>query len=365
MRLKPIVGKLDWYIIKKFLGTYFFSIAIIISIAVVFDIQEKIEDFIQNQAPLNEIIFAYYMNFIPYFANLFSSLFVFVAVIFFTSKMALNSEIIAIQASGISFNRFLRPYFIAAGVIALFSLVLIMYIIPEANKVRLDFENKYVQGQFVNRDRDIHRQVRPGLFVYLESYNSRADIGYRFAMESIDNGILTSKMIADYIKWDTSVNKWSAHNYYIRKYDGPRETIEKGLKIDTLIYLIPDDFRRRVVEVERMNIKELEDFISQQKLQGAENIEFYLIQKYQRWAYPFSTFILTIMGVSIANRKRRGGIGVNIGIGLLLSFTYILFMQVSTTFSINSDVPPMLSVWIPNIIYAILCVFMYRRAARY
>lgn len=365
MRLKPIIGRLDRYIITKFLGTYFFSIAIIISIAVVFDIQEKIEDFIENQAPMSEIVFEYYMNFIPYFANLFSSLFVFVAVIFFTSKMAFNSEIIAIQASGISFNRFLRPYFVAATVIALFSLLLIMYIIPEANKVRLDFENKYVRGVFVNRDRDIHRQVRPGLFVYLESYNSRADIGYRFAMEHVENGKLKSKMLADYIKWDADIEKWAAHNYYIRRYDGANESLEKGARIDTLIHLLPDDFRRRVIEVERMNINELNEFIDQQKLQGAENIEFYLIQKYQRWAYPFSTFILTIMGVSIANRKRRGGIGVNIGIGLLLSFTYILFMQVSTTFSINSDVPPMVSVWIPNILYAVLCLFIYRRAARY
>jgi len=363
--MKPFLGKLDYYIIKKFLGTYFFSIAIIISIAVVFDIQEKIEDFIENAAPLNEIVFNYYMNFIPYFANLFSALFVFVAVIFFTSKLAFNSEIIAIQASGISFNRFLRPYMVSAAIIAALSLVLIMYVIPESNKVRLDFENKYVKGTFINRERNIHRQVRPGIFVYLESYNSRADIGYRFSMESFENGRLKSKLLSDYIKWDSASQKWRIYNYYIREYDGVKETLEKGKRIDTLIYLYPEDFRRRLSEMERMNITELNEFIDMLKLQGAENVEVYLIQKYQRWAYPFSTFILTIMGVCIANRKRRGGIGANIGIGLLLSFTYILFMQVSTTFSINSDVSPLVSVWIPNVIYSAIAFFLYKGASRY
>lgn len=363
--MKPILGKLDFYIIKKFLGTYFFSIAIIISIAVVFDIQEKMEDFLEEEAPLKEIVFDYYMNFIPYYANLFSALFVFVAVIFFTSKLAFNTEIIAIQASGISFNRFLRPYFVSASVIGVMSWVLIMFVIPEANKVRLDFENKYIRGTFVNRDRDIHRQVRPGIFVYMESYNSRADIGYRFAMESFEDGKLKSKMLADYVKWDTAIEKWKVHNYYIRHYDGPYESITRGRKCDTLFYLYPEDFRRRTSEMERMNINELNKFIDQLTLQGAENVELYEIHKYQRWAYPFSTFILTIMGVCIANRKRRGGIGVNIGIGLLLSFAYILFMQVSTTFSINAGVNPIIAVWIPNIMFAILGVFLYKHASRY
>jgi lipopolysaccharide export system permease protein len=362
--MKPILGKLDFYIIKRFLGTYFFSIAIIISIAVVFDIQEKIEDFIENKAPLYEIVVHYYLNFIPYFANLFSSLFVFVAVIFFTSKMAFDTEIIAIQASGISFNRFLRPYFAAAALIALLSLVLIMYIIPESNKVRLDFEDKYVRGMFINRERDIHRQVRPGIFIYMESYNSRSDIGYRFSMESFDNGELRSKLVSEYVKWDAEKETWSVHNYYIRNYDGLHESFVKGSQVDTSFFLLPKDFRRRTIEMEKMNIMELNEFIDEQQLQGAENVEVYLIQKYQRWAYPFSTFILTVMGVCIANRKRRGGIGVNIAIGLLLSFTYILFMQVSTTFSTNSDVPAVVSVWIPNIFYSILCLFLYKNAGR-
>lgn len=357
------IKKLDWYIIRKFLGTYFFSIAIIMSIAIIFDIQEKLDDFKENNAPLYEIVFHYYLNFIPYFANLFSALFVFVSVIFFTSKMAFSSEIIAILASGVSFNRFLRPYFIAAGILAILSWFLIMYIIPDSNTERLDFEEKYVRRKFRNYERHIHRQVRPGTYIYMESYNVDQEIGYRFSMEQFEEGRLVSKLLSDYVKWDSTKNKWTAYNINIRTISGDKETIFRDAKVDTVFYLLPSDFMRRDNYVEKMNIDELNDFIDVQMLQGADNIDLFLIEKYKRWAFPVSTFILTIMGVSIAQRKRRGGIGINIGIGLLLSFTYILFMQISTTFSVNSNVDPLISVWIPNVVYALITLYLYRRAS--
>lgn len=356
--------KIDWYIIKKFLGAYFFSIVLIMSIAIIFDIQEKLDDFKETNAPLDAIVFDYYLNFIPYFANLFSALFVFVSVIFITSKLAINTEVIAILASGVSFNRFLRPYLVASALLAMLSWVLIMYVIPESNKVRIDFEDKYVRNKYRNYDRNIHKQVRPGMFIYLESYNVDQEIGYRFSMEKIEDGKLTSKLMADYVKWDSTINKWTAYNYYIRTINGNKESIVKGPKVDTVFYLDPSNFKMRTMYVEKMNIDELNDFIEEQTLQGADNIDVFLIQKYQRWAYPFSTFILTIIGVSVAQRKRRGGIGANIGIGLFLSFTYILFMQISTTFSVNSDVDPLISVWIPNILYSIIAFILYRRASR-
>jgi lipopolysaccharide export system permease protein len=358
-----MIKKIDWYIIKRFLGTYFFSIAIIMSIAIIFDIQEKIDDFKNNNAPLDAIIFDYYVNFVPYFANLFSALFVFIAVIFVTSKMAFDTEIIAILASGVSFNRFLRPYFIASAFLALLALLLIMYVIPESNKVRLDFEDQYVRYKFRNYDRDIHKQVRPGTFVYLESYNVDQEIGYRFSMEKIEDGRLVSKLLSDYIKWDTAVNKWTVYNYYIRDIDGDKEHISRGHKIDTVIHLTPADFKMRTNYVEKMNIVELNEFIETKRLQGADNIDLFLIEKYKRWAFPFSTFILTLIGVCVAQRKRRGGIGANIFIGLILSFSYILFMQISITFSINSNVDPLLSVWIPNILYSVIALILYIRAS--
>ena len=356
------LNTLDWYIIKKFLGTYFFSIALILSVAIIFDIQEKIEDFISGHVPLKEIIFNYYCNFVPYFANLFSSLFVFIAVIFFTSNMASHTEITAMHASGVSFNRFLRPYMVAASVIALFSWILIMYIIPNSNKVRLDFEDKYINGKWGNYDKDIHRQVQPNIYLYIESYRTEPKIGYKFALEKFDNGKLVSKMIADAVKWDSTKKKWTVQDYYIRTITGVKEKLVSGREIDTLFWVLPEDLAETDINVEKMTIKELEKFIALKELQGADNINTFKIQKYNRWAWPFSTFILTILGVCMSNRKRRGGIGVNIGLGLLLSFTYILFMQVSTTFSINSGLSPLLSVWIPNIIYGLVALILYRKA---
>ena len=356
------INMLDWYIIKKFLGTYFFSIALILSIAIIFDIQEKIEDFIKGNVPLHEIIFDYYFNFIPYFANLFSSLFVFIAVIFFTSNLAAHTEITAMHASGISFNRFLRPYMISAGVIALFSWILIMYIIPESNKIRLNFEDKYINGIGENYDKDIHRQVQPNIYLYIESYRAEPMIGYKFSLEKFEKGKLVSKMIADNIKWDTIKKKWIVQDYYIRTIHGVKEKLTWGQSIDTLFWVQPEELAETDINVEKMTIKELNKFIAVKELQGADNINTYKIQKYNRWAWPFSTFILTLMGVCISNRKRRGGIGVNIGLGLLLSFTYILFMQVSTTFSINAGLSPMISVWIPNIIYGLITIVLYRKA---
>lgn len=332
------------------------------SIVIIFDIQEKMEDFIEHNVSLKEIVFNYYIHFFPYFANLFSSLFTFIAVIFFTSKMASHSEIIAMHASGVSFNRFLRPYMISAGIIAMFSLVLVLWIIPESNKIRLDFEERYIYNKFRNRDRNIHRQVRPGMYVYMESINLDSRTAYRLSIEKIEDGKLTSKLVSDYAKWDSVLQKWSAYNYYIREIDGCDEKLTKGYQVDTNIYLTLDDFSQRTIETEKMNINELNKFIEDKKLQGAENIVDYEVHRHMRYAFPFSTFILTLLGVSISNKKKRGGIGVNIGIGLGLSFAYILFMQVTTTFAINADVNPMLSVWIPNITYSIICIFLYRKA---
>jgi len=357
-----MLKKLDIYIIKRFLTTYFFSIILIISIAIVFDIQEKIEDFISTDCTVNEIIFDYYLNFVPYFANLFSSLFTFVAVIFFTSKMAFSSEIIAIHASGVSFNRFLRPYMISAGIITILSLFLILYVIPESNKIRLDFDAKYIHTSFSNREENIHRQILPGVFVYMDSYNVKSKVGYKFSMEKFEDGELVSKLVSDYTKWDTTINKWKIYNYYVREYKDGKEIITKGKRLDTTLTISPVDFEKRDNDVERMNIVELNKYIEQEKLHGSDIIIELEVNKYQRYSLPFSTFILTLLGVSIANRKRRGGIGANIGIGLLMSFTYILFMQISTTFAINSNMNPIISVWIPNFLYSLIAIYFYRKA---
>ncbi|MDY0199480.1 MAG: LptF/LptG family permease [Bacteroidales bacterium] len=355
---------LDVYIIRKFIGTYFYAIVLIIGIAVIFDLAEKMDDFVSKGVTLKEIVFDYYLNFIPYFANLFSSLFTFIAVIFFTSKMAYNTEIIAILSSGVSFRRIMFPYFVSATIIAVFSFVLTSFIIPPANSVRLQFENTYTKRKVRNTSRDIHRQVRPGLFIYMQSYNSYNNMGQQFSIEHIVDGELKSKLISDYVKWDTTINKWTAHNYHIREFTENGEVITSGEKIDTTIYLYPSDFTQRLNIVETMNMFELNEFIADQRMQGTENVDFYLIEKHSRFANPFSTFILTVIGVALSSRKVRGGIGLHIGIGLALSFTYILFMRFTTMFSVGGIIPPLLAVWIPNIIYSLIAVFLYKLAPK-
>lgn len=355
---------LDVYIIRKFIGTYFYAILLIVGIAVVFDVAEKMDDFVGKSAPLKAIVFDYYMNFIPYFANLFSSLFTFIAVIFFTSKMAYNTEIIAILSSGVSFRRMMFPYFISAAIIAVFSFVLSSFVIPPANRVRIEFENAYVKRPLVNTDRNIHRQVRPGIFVYMQSFNTYDNTGYKFTMEHIVDGQLASKLISDYVRWNPETEKWTVNNYHIRNYTANGEEVITGTKIDTTIYLHPTDFARRLNIVETMNMFELNDFIEQQKLQGAGNTDFYLIEKYSRFAYPFSTFILTLIGVSLSSRKARGGIGLHIGLGLALSFSYILFMRFSTMIAVGGGYSPLLAVWLPNVVYSIIAIALYRLAPK-
>ncbi|MCQ2959487.1 MAG: LptF/LptG family permease [Bacteroidales bacterium] len=357
-----MIKKLEWYIIKKFLGTCLLAMIFIMAIAIIFDLQEKYDDFIAKKAPIKAIIFDYYLNFIPYYANLFTSMFVFISVIFFTSKMASNSEIIAIHAGGISFRRFLVPYAITASFIAIVSWILVLYIIPEANEKRINFEDRYVKNKYQNWEKNIHRQVRPGLFVYMESYNVEAENAFRFSIEKYEDGKLKSKLTSDYARWDSTKCAWTVYNYFIRELHGKTETHTSGARIDTACYLEAKDLKMRDYYVEKMNIVELNEFIENQKLQGTDNIEKLMIEKYQRWALPFSTFILTLMGVCLSNKKKRGGTVINIVVGVALCFTYILLMQVSTTFTLNLGFSPLAAVWMPNVLYAILCFFLYRKA---
>ncbi len=356
--------KLDLYIIKKFLGTYFFSILLIVTVAVVFDVSEKIDDFIEKAAPLHAIIFDYYMNFIPYFANLFSSLFIFISVIFFTSKLAYNTEIIAILSSGISFNRFLRPYLISATVLALFSFFLTNYVIPPANKVRLDFEEHYIRNRIVNRSRNIHKQILPGQYFYLQSYTVRTQTGYKFTLEQFKNGRLVSKLTSDQLRWDSLQGKWQTSRYYIRNIHADGDEIIKGNKLDTTLNIRPNEFAQRANIVDAMNIHELTKYIEKQQMQGAENVVALKVKWHQRFAYPFSAFILTLIGVALSSRKRRGGIGIQIGIGIALSFSYILFMQISTNITIGNGYNPFIGSWTPNFIYSIIALFLYKIAPK-
>lgn len=362
---KPELMILDWYIIKKFLGTFFFTITLIVAIAVVFDFSEKIDDFIENNAPLSKILFEYYLNFIPFFAVLFSPLFTFIAVIYFTSRMAYSTEIIAILSSGVSFNRLLVPYFISALGLTLFAFTLSNYVIPHANARKLAFEELYYHNSpKVVREKNIHKQIEPGIYVYLENYNTSNNSGRRFSLEKFDDGKLRSKLFAEVISWDTTINKWHIRNYYIRDFIGDSQVITYGREADTTLSLSPEEFSRRDNAIEAMNLGELNRFIKEQKLQGASDIDVYLIEKHRRFSFPFSAFILTLIGVSVSSKKIKGGIGMQLGIGLLISFSYIVFMQFSSQFAISGAFSPFIAVWIPNTLFAIIAVFLYRLAPK-
>lgn len=357
---------IDRYIIRKFLGTFLFSLFLIMTIAVVFDFAEKIDNFMEHSAPWKAVVFDYYVNFVPYFATLFAPLFVFIAVIFFTSRMAVNTEIIAILNSGMSFRRMMWPYFISALVIAIFIFYLTNFVIPHSNLVRLDFEDKYYrsQGRKLNVE-NIHRQESPNVLVFLESYSPVYKTGRNFTLEKFnDEGMLVSKLSAPRVSFDTATSKWSALNYVIREIKGDQETITKGTKIDTALTINPSDFSRGPGLVGTMTYRELDDYISLLKLQGSEEQKVFLIEKHRRFASPFAVFILTLIGVSLSSRKVRGGIGMNIGIGLALSFSYILFQQFASQFCLKGNLTPMFAMWIPNILYIFIALFLYRLAPK-
>ncbi|HCI56478.1 MAG TPA: LptF/LptG family permease [Bacteroidales bacterium] len=358
---------IDIYIIRKFLGTFFISLLMIVLIAVVFDFAEKIDNFMERDAPAQAIIFDYYLNFIPYFATLFAPLFVFISVIFFTAKMAVHTEIIAILSGGMSFKRMMWPYFLASFVIALFTFLLMNFVIPNANLKRLDFEDKYYKpsrarrGQIVN----FHRQVYKNEMMYIEKYNPETQTGLNFSLERFnDDGQLESKLIASRVTWDSTTNKWIAWSYYIRDIKDGREEIRSGVKIDTTLTVRPEDFSRDPKYVGTMKYKELNDYIQLLRLQGSEELKLFQIEKQRRIADPFSVFILTLIGVSLSSKKMRGGIGMHIGIGLALSFSYILFMQFASQFSLRGNLSPTIALWIPNIIYLIIALFLYRVAPK-
>ncbi len=364
---KPFVGKIDRYIIKKFLGTYFFSIALIMAIATIFDFNERIDKFTSSHATWHEIIFDYYLNFIPYLANLFSALFVFISVIFFTTKLADNSEIIAMRSTGMGFNRLLRPYMISAGVIAVLTFTLGAFVIPHGNVERLNFDQQYIHKKKVTTAENVQLQVDTGVVAYIQHFDNDTKTGYNFSLDKFSDKKLVSHLTASSIQYDTLAQKryrWKIRDYEVRELHGLREKISNGSELDSIIMMEPSDFMYSRNQQETLTSPELYDFIQKQKLRGAANLSMFEVEFHKRFAAPFAAFILTVIGVSLSCQKRKGGMGLSLGIGLALSFSYILFETVSSTFAVNAGWPPMLSAWIPNILFSIVAFVLYKRAPK-
>lgn len=364
---KHLFGRLDWYIIRKFIGTYIFSIVLIISIALVFDFNENLSKFTKYHAPWRAIVFDYYANFIPYYSNLFSPLFVFIAVIFFTSKLAGNSEIIAMLSSGVSFRRLMRPYMISCVLIASVTFYLNSFVIPHGTVIRQNFESLYRNSKKNTSAENVQLQVGKGTVAYIQHYDDRYKCGYGFSLDKFEGKKLVSHMTAMEIQYDTIADAkyhWKATNWKTRTLVGLRERIVTGDVKDTVILMEPTDLVYSKGQQETFTSPELLDYISKQTSRGSGNVVQYEVEFHKRIAMSFSSFILTIIGLSLSARKRKGGMGLYLGIGLGLSFGYIMLQTVSSTFAINAGTPPVLAAWIPNLIFAFIAYFCYRHAPR-
>lgn len=358
---------LDGYITRKFLGTFFLAIALIIIIVVVFDAVEKIDDFIELKAPLKAIIFDYYINFIPYFINLFCGLFTFIAVIFFTSQMAGRTEITAIQASGVSFRRLLWPYFISAMVITLISLALNLYVIPNANEQRVDFEGKYLRkNRRVQYEPHTFRQIEPGVFVYVRNFNPSTNKASFMTIERYEGSTIVESLEAGDILYNEETGHWTAPKFVTHRFENENDIFElHKTPLDTLINLNKQELGKVENTITTLPIGELNEFIEQQKAKGSDMIGIFEVERQRRFSYPISVFILTVIGVCLSARKMRSGTGVNIGIGIVLCFTYIMLGRIFE--EVAKGMEGFLSialVWLPNLIFLIVATYIYHRAPK-
>ena len=333
------------------------------SIAVVFDLTEKMDDFFENQAPLREIIFDYYLNFIPYYMNMFSPLFIFISVIFFTSKIAGNSEIIAILASGVSYHRLMLPYFLSALLLFVMSFVLTGYVIPPASREMLTFQDKYVQRFTRETARNVQMEVEPGTILYIENFQKRTNTGYRASLDHFEGKRLTMRITADRIQYDSAYH-WSFSKYVRRDFDEMHEVLTRGARMDTIIPVLPKELFYTAEDAQMMTNPELKEYINKQRSRGAGNVQAFETEWWKRWASPIGAFIMTLLGVTLSSKKVRGGMGKNLGVGVALSALYILFSTVSTTFSVTGVMSPFMSVWIPNFVFLTIGVFLYVRVSR-
>ncbi len=367
MRL-PFLKRIDTYLIGKFLGTYFFSIMLIISIGVVFDYNEHVDNFTKYHAPWNAIIFQYYANFIPYYCNLFSSLFVFLSVIFFTSKLADGSEIIAMLSTGVSFGRLMRPYMISSALIAAMTFYLGSEVIPRGSVKRLSFENTYKKNKKnPTYADDVQLQVDSGVIAFLEHFDGISKTGIHFSLDKFENKKLVSHLTANSVVYDTLSNvryQWQLQNVTVRDLRGYKERIRHYNKIDSVIKMDPQDFLFIRNQQETMTNGELADYIERQRNRGSGNLKVFEVEYQRRFASPFSAFILSAIGLSLSSRKRKGGMGFALGIGIALSAAYILLQSVSATFSINMGLHPIIAAWIPNVLFFFVALYLYRKAPR-
>ena len=359
-----LIKKLDWYIIGKFLGTFFFAIMVLAVISCVIDYSEKVDNIVSKKAPFMAVM-NYYKDFVPHITALLFPLFIFIATIFFTSKLAYKSEIIAILSSGVSFQRFLRPYLIGGLFLCLVSLVSNHWIIPKANKERIAFEDTYINDDnFKYINDNLHLGISKDTYIYLQNYNFSNNTGTHFTEEKIVGTLLREKIMADYVVFDTLKKIWHLHNVMIRINDSDKETLTHMPELTRKYPVTPSDLNRTDAIKEALTTAELDEYIATEKLHGRESLNTYYIEKHRRSAQPYAGFILTIIGACISSRKIRGGSGFHLALGIAISAIYIMFLQLSTTFATKASLDPLIAVWIPNFIFTLLAYILYLRQVK-
>ncbi len=357
--------KIDWYIFKKFLGTFFYAIMIFTVISVVIDVTEKIDDFIEGHLTVSYIISHYYIGFIPHIVALLFPLFIFIAVIFFTSKMAYRSEIIAILSSGVSFPRFLRAYWIGGALLAGLLAFANQWVVPQANRIKTQFEDQYIDSHSSNKIfSNIHVRADSSSYITMRTYYPVNRNASGFTLEKIDGQDLLFKLEAQTLRWDSAAGLWKTGRVVMRQTDGMHQRVWSATDTTLKLNITPDDLLNNSNAKEAMTTSQLNKYIQDQQLRGAEGLNYLYVEKYRRVASAFAVIILTFIGVIIASRKVRGGSGLHLALGIVISSAYIVFLQFSTTFSVKGNLNPLIAVWIPNVVFAAVAFWLYRRAPK-
>ncbi|UYZ57510.1 LptF/LptG family permease [Hymenobacter latericus] len=351
---------LDKYVLGKMLTTFIFTVVVLVMVICVIDFTEKNDDFIKHNLGAGKIITEYYLNLFPYYANLLSPITVFIATVLVTARLAARTEIVAILASGVSFRRLLLPYVMGGGIIGLATFGLIGWVIPLANKPRVAFERKYVKNPYRFQGRNVHIKIGPQHYAYLESYDNVSNVGYRFAIETIEGTMLKRRMSAEAISWDSTKKAWHLTPQVVRTINGDKETLKVFPARDTTLNLYPKDFASTFKLAETLTLPELQNLIQEKVNRGASDTEIYLVERAERYAYPFAIVILTVIGVIMSARKSRTGVGGQIALGFVLAFVYIGFVILSRNLALVGDMPPMLAAWVPNIVFTSIGLVLYK-----
>ncbi len=361
-RLKII----DAFIIGKYLGTFLYTLVLFVVIIVIFDLSEKLDDFLENNLSIWEVVSQYYAGSVPYYVNMLSPLINFIAVIFFTAKMADQTEIVPILSGGASFNRFLRPYFISAFIIFSLHLFSNLFVLPYTNRIYNKFLNEVVKKDDPYTKSNIHMRLDSNTYIYIGNFDNRSNIGYRFNLDRFSGDQLREKLVAETIQWDSLKRKWTIHNYSVRYVDGMKERLVSMSTVpkDTTLDVRPNDFSVYDNIYESMTNHELSEKIDKEKTRGAGIMSDLLFEQYKRWFQPLSAFVLTIIGVALSSRKVRGGVGLPLGIGIILSFIYIVLNHFAKMFSTKGGLPPLAAVLLPTLFFTILGLYLLRRAPK-